>query len=449
MATEAAAVGVPRAAPVEAPARARGRLDFVDWARGVACVLMFEAHIFDAWVMPTDKIVGGGVDSPPWTWSRWDVSRFLASIPSSLFVFLAGVGIALKADSALLRSSDPANTVRQTRKEIAWRGLGVLGFGLFFRVFYYLVDLARVDDWRQLFHVDILNLIGAAIMLAALLLPRRAGSLNLAALVTGVGVAGLTPVVSRLFRHLPDAVPWMLSDYVAERQAWGGFPIFPMASFVFFGLFVGALIARWRRAESQRALAIGSLLCIVVGGVVAVAARNLSFYLYHVFWPTHQNGRADWAVIAQVLSFAGLETAFLGGCYFIKRLLPAGRLQPMVVLGQTSLLVYFVHIELAYGLVATGIKAHLSFSATTVGLVVVTALMVGVGLFRLHAADWLRRNRVTLILALAWALLAYTIVARLAVPYPSTPAAIVVLWFAALTASCAAAALVVRRAVLP
>ena len=63
------------------------RLAYIDWMRGLACVLMFQTHCYDSWLgaaARADEFLG---------WSRLG-----GTLPAPLFLFLAGVSCALVTD---------------------------------------------------------------------------------------------------------------------------------------------------------------------------------------------------------------------------------------------------------------------------------------------------------------------------------------------------------------
>ena len=60
-----------------------------------------------------------------------------------------------------------------------------------------------------------------------------------------------------------------------------------------------------------------------------------------------------------------------------------GRFSVMRIFGQTSLLVYWVHVELVYGLLFKRFAGRLSMGWATVGFVAMTAAMLGLSLLRL------------------------------------------------------------------
>jgi hypothetical protein len=65
------------------------------------------------------------------------------------------------------------------------------------------------------------------------------------------------------------------------------------------------------------------------------------------------------------------------------RLWPPPRFSMMRVFGQTSLLVYWVHVELVYGLAFKRLANRLSMAQATVAFVLMTAAMLGLSVLRL------------------------------------------------------------------
>jgi hypothetical protein len=76
------------------------RRTYIDWARGIAVLLMIEAHTMDAWTRPADKssIV-------------YSVTRDLGGFAAPLFLWLAGVGVALAASRTAERTGSRATAV--------------------------------------------------------------------------------------------------------------------------------------------------------------------------------------------------------------------------------------------------------------------------------------------------------------------------------------------------
>ena len=134
----------------------RSRLDWLDWLRGVAVLVMIEAHTVDAWTQVADRstlafgraFIVGGMGAP-------------------LFLFLAGVAVALAAESRVRRSGDARAAARSVRR----RGWEIFGLAFLFRLQSYLLNPgASVDG---LLKVDILNVMGPSIVLSAVAVAAR------------------------------------------------------------------------------------------------------------------------------------------------------------------------------------------------------------------------------------------------------------------------------------
>src|SRR5205807_9222082 len=61
------------------------RLAYIDWMRGLACVLMFQTHCYDSWLSPAARKSSSLI-----IWSQLG-----GTLPAPLFIFLAGVSFAL------------------------------------------------------------------------------------------------------------------------------------------------------------------------------------------------------------------------------------------------------------------------------------------------------------------------------------------------------------------
>ena len=73
-------------APMLTPASSR--LSYIDWMRGLACVLMFQTHCYDSWLN------GSARKSTFFMWSQLG-----GTLPAPLFLFLAGISFALVTDT--------------------------------------------------------------------------------------------------------------------------------------------------------------------------------------------------------------------------------------------------------------------------------------------------------------------------------------------------------------
>src|SRR6184192_596036 len=129
------------------------RLAYIDWMRGLACLLMFQTHCYDSWL---------GGDARKSTFFMW--SQLGGTLPAPLFLFLAGISFALVTDRLLQKGPTPAQIARTTIR----RGAEIFGLGILFRLQEFLIALGWAP-WSDLFRVDVLNIIGVSMMLMGVL----------------------------------------------------------------------------------------------------------------------------------------------------------------------------------------------------------------------------------------------------------------------------------------
>ena len=128
---------------------APSRLAYIDWMRGLACVLMFQTHCYDSWLS------GNARKSTFFMWSQLG-----GTLPAPLFLFLAGVSFALVTDKLRLKGMPAAQIARTTIR----RGAEIFALGLLFRLQEFLIAWGWAP-WSDLLRVDILNTIGLSMML--------------------------------------------------------------------------------------------------------------------------------------------------------------------------------------------------------------------------------------------------------------------------------------------
>jgi uncharacterized membrane protein len=74
------------------------RIGYLDWMRGLAVLIMIEAHVMDAWLLTADR-----------SGTAYRNAVVLGGFGAPLFLFLAGVAIVLAAESKRRRlGSDSA-----------------------------------------------------------------------------------------------------------------------------------------------------------------------------------------------------------------------------------------------------------------------------------------------------------------------------------------------------
>ncbi len=347
------------------------RLAYIDWMRGFACLWMFQTHCYDSWL---------GGDARKSTFFTW--SQLGGTLPAPLFLFLAGVSVALVVG----RSRQKGVPTRQIALTVIRRGAEILGLGLLFRLQEFVIALGWAPR-SDLLRVDILNTIGVSIALLGVLfwlcfsvLPmswrgdsRSALALALTSTGAAAAISLLAPLLWTSWR--PRWLPWPLESYINGVHNFNQpqsylFPIFPWAGFAFAGLAAGSLLfsARARKREALSFAVAGGLGlgCIVFSRWIA--SRPWQLYPVFDYWHTSP----EFFVLR-----VGVLLILLGAAYAWCRW-GAGQwgFSPMVQLGQTSLLVYWVHIEFVYGRFSILPKRAQSIPTASLGLLTIFLAML-------------------------------------------------------------------------
>jgi len=357
------------------------RLSYIDWMRGLACLLMFQTHCYDSWLRPDQRDT-----------SFFRLSQLGGTLPAPLFIFLAGVSVALVTGRLREKGIARNAIARQT----ILRGAEVFGYGILFRIQEFLLGYHSAP-WTDLLRVDVLNILGLSMILMSVLcwlasaatpsLARRRSVI--AALLTAALIALATPPLWTTWR--PRFLPWFLESYIngvhifSEPQHWL-FPIFPWAAFAFAGLAVGFLIFSdfARRRESLFFALLG--LVGILASALSVLFDSSSIRLYAVYDYWHSNPNF-------LLMRCGVLLVILSLVYAWCRWgLAQKGFSPLIQLGNTSLLVYWVHIEFVYGSLTIMPKRACSIPRTTLGLAIIFLSMLALSLLR---TSWKRRSQKT------------------------------------------------------
>jgi uncharacterized membrane protein len=342
------------------------RLAYIDWMRGLACVLMFQTHCYDSWLSP-------GVRQ-----SRFFMySQLGGTFPAPLFLFLAGISFALVTEKLWKKNLPPAQIARTTIR----RGAEIFGFGLLFRLQEYVIawGWAPLSD---LLRVDILNTIGLSMMLMGglcwLVLSTSGGVPARVRLVTAsAGTAALisllTPPLWTTWR--PDWLPWPLESYIngvhnlGTPQAWM-FPIFPWTAFAFAGLATGFIFqSEWaHRRETSIFLSAGAVGLAFVAAARWLDGQPRQLYATYDYWHTSPN-----FFLIRLGMLLAILTASYAWCRW-----GAGSwgFSPLIQLGQASLLVYWVHLEFVYGRLSILPKHSQTIRTASLGLLAIFLAML-------------------------------------------------------------------------
>jgi uncharacterized membrane protein len=356
------------------------RLAYIDWMRGLACVLMFQTHCYDSWLNPEARKT---------TFFMW--SQLGGTLPAPLFLFLAGISFALVTDKLRQKGVAPNAIAQKTIR----RGAEILALGLLFRLQEYVIAWGWAP-WSDLLRVDILNTIGVSMILMGGMcwIVLCMGSATRMRQVLGATAGGVAMAISLLTPLLwttwrPRWLPWPIESYIdgvhnlGQPQSWL-FPIFPWTAFAFAGLAIGfLLLSDWARRREAAVFAMAG-----VGGVALIYlarwldARPERLYAVYDFWHTSPNF---------FLIRVGLLLAILTATYAWCRW-GAGQwgFSPLIQLGQTSLLVYWVHIEFVYGRLSIVPKHAAGIRTASVGLLAIFLAMLALSILRTRrkARSW-------------------------------------------------------------
>jgi uncharacterized membrane protein len=348
------------------------RLSYVDWMRGLAILIMIEAHVLDAWTRPTDRGT-----------FAFGCATILAGFAAPMFLFLSGVSVALGAGARARRLNDAAAAAASVRR----RGWQILGLAYLFRFQAYLLNPKAM--LAGVLKVDILNVMGPCIVAVAALWQvgrdyrKRILVLGGAALT----IALLTPLVRTA--GILAWVPAPLQAYLRPIPGRNNFTFFPWSGFVFAGGLVGVLLDRQRSGAEERRFH----LALAAGALLFAAACYAGSYLPSVYAESH-----FWTTSPMFFFLrAGLVTAVLSAVYCWERrprLLPERwGWAPMARFGQASLFVYWVHVELVYGFASQPLHKNLSFQSSLFAFAGFSLLMFGLAIAKNRTVGQLKEWR--------------------------------------------------------
>ena len=227
---------------------------------------MVGAHVTDAWTREDDR-------------SRYlyMLTVFIAGMAAPLFLFLAGLTIAMAASSRAAKVGH-AEAAALARK----RGLQIFALAFLFRLQSQLLGWGAFSNFLK---VDILNVMGIAMIAAAVVWSasaNRSVRITLFAIATVV-VAMATPLVreASILAALPDAI----EAYIRPLPGRTNFALFPWAAFVLAGGIAGELVFAAQSESQERRLQAGLLVSGLAGIALGYGASfRPSIYPVANFW---------------------------------------------------------------------------------------------------------------------------------------------------------------------
>lgn len=335
------------------------RLGFLDWTRGFAVTIILQGHVFDSFSRKDLRTSGPFV-----------LSQFFGGLAPALFLVLTGITLAFM----MHRNDKPGISLRRRWLQALRRAGYLFALAFLFRFQLWLFALGT-SHWTDLFRVDVLNCMGFSMALMSVLALVSTETRARCAAILGVGIAIASPIIS--------AMDWSwvhpyLSNYWVPSYAY--FAIFPWGAFIAFGICIGSILRMVEPADRNRLMQWASLagLVMLIGGQY-FANLPYSVYPKSDFWlDSPLQVCVKLGVVLLVMAAAFVWTEYLS---------PKG-LSWMRQLGTTSLLVYWVHIELVYGRWFGEYKESLTTPLVVASSLTLIAAMLGLSLLQ----TWWRKR---------------------------------------------------------
>ena len=325
------------------------RRTYLDWLRGIAVLIMVEAHTLDSWTLTEERARGV---------YKWAI--VVGGFGAPFFLFLAGVALALAAGSRLRKGMDGADAARLARR----RGWQIFGLAFLFRLQSAVLGAGGLESFLK---VDILNIMGLSMLAAAALwgAAHRTSWRVLTLAIAAAVVAMLTPIVR--VTPLLDWLPGPVEAYLRPVPMLTGFTLFPWAGFVFAGCVIGLWLDSVKQPRDEQRLMV-ALMCL--GPALAAAGYATSLlppiYAETSFWtssPTFFLLRVGLLITAIPIAYVWVAIARGSS--------------PVQKLGIASLFVYWIHVEMVYGFISWPLRRRLTFEQALIAFLLFTVILYG------------------------------------------------------------------------
>ena len=335
-----------------------GRLLYLDWLRGIAVLAMVHAHTLDAWTRDADR------NNQIYYSLQW-----VGGVASALFLFLAGVATAMSAAAKARQAGSPAVGARAARH----RGLEIFLLAFVFRL---QSEILGFGPLQTLLKVDMLNIMGLSMMGAALVwqVPQRRTSRVLTFAALTAATTFLTPLVraASWLAPLPDPI----EAYLRPAGPYSAFAIFPWAGYLFAGVLAGDLIDALRVSGRRPAP-------VQLAFTAAAAAGGTGAY-YASFQPALFPTASFWHDSPTIFFLRLSSVTMLIPLAWVIEALSANTapFRAMVTYGRSSLFVYWIHVEMVYGVIAQPIRHALPLWMVQLGWAALCVVLYGIVLLK-------------------------------------------------------------------
>lgn len=337
----------------EAPKKA-SRLAFIDWTRGLAAFTMLQGHSFHSFTRNDLRNQGPYV-----------LSQFFGGEAPALFLFITGITFAFLMDSRERQGLGAADRIKAALRRSGY----LFALAFLFRISLYVMGYPG-SPASELLRVDILNCMGMAMLLFAPMAVFSTLDRIRLCTILGVLISALSPLISQI--GASATLPWVVQAYFVPSYNY--FSFFPWASFLAFGMAAGSVFRLVKKEDMGKVMQWMMLigLALIVGGQY-FSGLPYSVYTKSEYW-------LDSPGLATIK--LGVALALMAFAWVWANGAIAHRWSLMSQLGTTSLLVYWVHIELVYGRWFGFWKESLTFPQVVLFSVVLIALMTVLSILR-------------------------------------------------------------------
>jgi uncharacterized membrane protein len=337
-------------------------LPFLDWMRGLAAAVMLQGHTFHSFSRSDLR------EQSPYV-----LSQFFGGLAPAVFLFLTGVTYAFLMERHERRAAPLFTRWTEALKRSRY---------LFLLAFLFRIQLwafaAGQSGWQEIFKVDVLNLMGVSMFLFSPLALLSLAERVRTSAVIGTVIACASPLISQVDW---SAIHPFLANYWVPSYNY--FAFFPWASFLAFGICAGTLLKSIRPEHLDRSMQWSALFGfgLVLSGQYF---SNLPYSLY---------SKSEFWLNSPGLIFIKLGVVLLIGAFaFVWSERSWGISWSWLrQLGTSSLLVYWVHIELVYGRWFPGWKERLEAWQCALAAAVLIGFMVALATLK----SWLTPARIT------------------------------------------------------
>src|SRR5580658_5794089 len=329
------------------------RLLYLDWVRGVAALIMLQGHVFQSFLR--DDLRTGG---------PYMMSQFAGGMPPAVFLFLLGVTFAFLMDSQEKKGVAPTGRWRAAMKRSGYLFAAAFAFRL--QLWLFSIDKS---PWIDLFRVDILNCMGLALLVLSVMSVFRTEERIRLCAILGVAIAAASPLISSLDW---SGAPAIVRNYIVPDHTFFGF--FPWASFVAFGMSAGSILRLLKPEDIPSAMQWLGWGGLALGfSAYSLSSMSMSIYSNSDFW-----------LNSPALIFIKLGTIliFVAFAWLWNTGASARNWSWVRQFGLTSLLVYWVHVELIYGRWFGALKDQLTAGQTLFAAMLTILLMLALSLIR-------------------------------------------------------------------